>query len=236
MEIISTDINTILKRLTQPLGVRAKKAELFLETTTNGLSILIKCGDQYLQTFDQNCQVKQDGHVVIMLNDLLLLLPLNKQTNIKQTVDGQVIINGVPVDHPKTLFIQLPTILGHQVKLRHTDFDKMLSLCQSMRRLLKKSIFNESTVLQVTITPEQIIIKHLSPLLLTTKTLSIKQINNAKLTFYLSKNDLRCLALFKDFDIVSFANKEQLLVSSNNFSYIAPKPIVNDQLFNPSYL
>ena len=236
MEIISANISVILKQLVQPLGVRVKKTKILLETTANGLSVLLVCDGQYLQVFDQQCQIKQDGHLVLMLNDLLLLLPLDKQVYIKQEADGQVLVNGVPVDCPHTPFIQLPTILGHQFKLQKADFNNLLTTCQAMRKLLKKSIFNESTVLQVTIMPEQIVIKHLSPLLLTTKTIATKQSNNAQLTFYLSKNDLRCLNLFKRSETVSFVNQEQLLISDGKLVYVAPKPMVNAQLFNPSYL
>lgn len=234
MEIVSADLATIIKNLTKPLGVRTKNAVLFLETTTNGLNILVKCDGQYFNTYDQNCQIKSDGHAILMLNDLLLLLPLAKITNLIQDNSGELSINGVPVVSPKISFEQLPNILGHQVKLTQNEFKQLLKTCQSMRKELKKSIFNESQFLQIQFTPSIITIKHLSPLELITKQIKVTKVNNV-LTFYLSKNDLRALALFKNAKTVSFACNKQLIVVDNNVNYIAPVPNINEKLFSPEY-
>lgn len=234
MEIVSADLATIIKNLTKPLGVRAKNAVLFLETTTNGLNILVKCDGQYFNTYDQNCQIKSDGHAIVMLNDLLLLLPLAKITNLIQDNSGELSINGVPVVSPKIPFEQLPNILGHQVKLTQNDFKQLLKTCQSMRKELKKSIFNESQFLQIQFTPSIITIKHLSPLELITKQIKAAKVNNV-LTFYLSKTDLRALVLFKNAKTISFACNKRLIVIDDNVSYIAPAPNINEKLFSPEY-
>lgn len=234
MEIVSADLATIIKNLTKPLGVRAKNAVLFLETTTNGLNILVKCDGQYFNTYDQNCQIKSDGHAIVMLNDLLLLLPLAKITNLIQDNSGELSINGVPVVSPKIPFEQLPNILGHQVKLTQNDFKQLLKTCQSMRKELKKSIFNESHFLQIQFTPSIITIKHLSPLELITKQIKAAKVNNV-LTFYLSKTDLRALVLFKNAKTISFACNKRLIVIDDNVSYIAPAPNINEKLFSPEY-
>ena len=234
MEIISKDLAAVIKNLTKPLGVRAKKATLFLETTTNGLSVLVKCDGQYFNTYDQNCQIKSDGHAVLMLNDLLLLLPLATATSLATDNSGALNVNGVPVVSPEIAFEQLPTILGHQVRLTQDAFETLLKACQGMRKKLKKSIFNESQYLQVQFAQGLITIKHLSPLVLNTKELTVQGINNV-LTFYLSKNDLRSLTLFKTAKLVSFACNKQLLISDSDISYIAPAPDINEGLFNPEY-
>lgn len=234
MRIISNDLNTIIKTLTKSLGVRTKKAILFLETTTNGLNILIKCDEQYFNTYDATCQIKQDGHAVIMLNDLLLLLPLSTSTNISCIQPNKANINGVDVDCPDIPFEQLPTVLGHRVKLDNKTYNTLLTACQSLRKEMKKSIFAESIFLQVQLAPNKMTIKHLSPISLKTKEVPSKQISNI-LTFYLSKNDLRALILFKQSDVVSFACREQLLISDNNITYVAQKPQINEKLFSPEY-